>query len=101
MISELVEKVDPYFASIVTPPCIKGDEFKGCVYKLDCERRISREDPLLPCSLHLAQHAKRGPESVGMSSEEMKRYREMEADYKDFWRRDTKTGVRLEISTPK
>lgn len=98
MISELVTKVDPYFASIVTPPCIKGNEFKGCVYKLDNERRVQREDPLLPCSLYLAQHTELTPEKINM---DQSKYQEMEADYKEFWLRDTKTGVRLETSTPK
>lgn len=92
IIHELVEKVDPYFASIVTPPCVKGNEFTGCIYKLDNERRVKREDPLLPCALYLAQHTTLAPSDVSM---DQYRYSAMEADYKDFWRRDTKTGVRL------
>lgn len=95
MISELVTKVDPYFANIVTPPCIKGNEFKGCVYILDNERRVSREDPLLPCSLYLEQHAKKSPANTPMTAKELVHFNEMEADYRDFWRRDTKSGERI------
>lgn len=94
MISELVNKVDPYFSSIVTPPCIKGDKFEGCVYRLDCERRIDRSDPLLPCALHLAQHASGVKVEEILKPEELARYRAMEGEYHEFWRRDTKTGQR-------
>lgn len=97
MIHELVTKVDPYFASIVTPPCIKGNVFKECLYKLDNERRVSREDPLLPCSLYLAQEAKKEPAATPMNAEELKRYTEQEMKYEKFWRRNTKTGVRLDV----
>lgn len=101
MISELVTKVDPYFSSIVTPPCIKGNEFKGCVYKLDNERRVSREDPLLPCSLYLAQHSPETKIENILKHEELIRHESMEIDYQDFWRRDVHTGMRLETSPNK
>lgn len=97
MISELVTKVDPYFASIVTPPCIKGNEFTGCVYRLDNERRVAREDPLLPCSLYLAQHANGVKVEEILTPDQLIRYEAMEEDYKDFWRRDVETGKRLEV----
>lgn len=97
MIHEMVTKVDPYFASIVTPPCIKGNVFKECIYKLDNERRVAREDPLLPCSLYLAQEAKLPPANTPMTAEELQRFNTMETKYKEFWRRDTKTGVRLDV----
>lgn len=95
MINELVEKVDPYFASIVTPPCIKGDKFSGCVYKLDNERRVDRSDPLVPCSLYLHQHAPEVKPQEILSAAEFQRYVAMGEDYGQFWRRDVKTGQRL------
>lgn len=92
MVRELVEKVDPYFASIVTPPCIKGNTFQKCVYELDNERRVDRSDPLLPCSLYMHQNAIK-PESVNMDQQ---RFSAMEKDYADFWQRDVHTGKRLQ-----
>jgi len=94
MVNELAEKVDPYFRTIVTPPCIKGDTFKGCVYVLDNERRCDRSDPLVPCSLFLEQHAKTVPETFLKKEEEMARFNELEATFGNFWGRDTKTGKR-------
>jgi len=43
----------------------------------------------------LEQHAKKAPANTPMSAEELRKFSIMEEKYREFWRRDTKTGVRL------
>lgn len=90
MIKELTEKVDPYFSKIVTPPCISGEKFNKCLYELDNERRILREDPLMPCFLLMAQKGI-DPKTINMDHEKFNKW---EKEYEEFWQRDTKTGKR-------
>lgn len=92
MINELSEKVDPYFRTVVTPPCLKGNEFTGCVYKLDNERRVDREDPLLPCPLYINHHRYEFL-LEDKRKEYGKRYQDLEEKFGEFWGRDTETGV--------
>jgi thymidylate synthase (FAD) len=94
MISELREKVDPYFSNLVTPPCMKGDEFKGCVAKLDNEERQTGKDPLPPCSLFLRNH----PELIlpeYVHANKIVKFKSMREDFSSFWHRDPETGKRL------
>jgi hypothetical protein len=96
MISELVTKVDPYFSSLVTPPCMKKDTFNDCLYHLDNERRMDRKDPLLPCPLYIAHHSPTRDETQVLQKDaELKSFYESESDYRHFWMRDTRTGQRL------
>lgn len=98
MINELVEKVHPIFSELVTPPCIKGDKFSGCVYMEECRRRYTGDDALPPCPLHLANHHR--PDAVlplalnqlniPMKAEMLDRAEE----YRKFWGRDPWTGAR-------
>jgi hypothetical protein len=109
MITELVQKIDPVFAELVSPPCVNCDEFTGCVYHEECRRRISGADSLPPCPLHFRHH--HIPEQMGKSddiasahtietqlkfrlpmAEEM---RSRADEFKDFWWRDPYTGRRL------
>lgn len=93
MINELATRVDPYFANLVTPPCIKGNEFKECVALLDNQERTEGKDPLPPCSLFLYNH----PHLVRPNCMEGKaeKFNKMREDYKNFWRRNPETGVRF------
>jgi hypothetical protein len=109
MIKELVDKVDPIFAELVSPPCVSGDSFKGCVYHEECRRRYTGDDKLPPCPLHFRQHflpeqgAVSGDIANAHTSEIQAKYRlplapEMRRralDYVDFWGRDPYTGKRL------
>ncbi len=61
MIEELATKVHPIFRELATPPCIKrdsegNDNFAGCVFHEECNRRYTGEDDLPPCPLHLVNH---------------------------------------------
>lgn len=99
MISELVTKVHPVFSEMVTPPCLKGDEFTGCIYMEECRRRYTGDDALPPCPLHLANH--HSPRlafplqlqhvDIPLKKEMMKRAE----DYKQFWQRDPYSGGRI------
>lgn len=102
MVTELAEKVHPIFAELATPPCIKADEFKGCVYMEECRRRHTGDDALPPCPLHLTHHhdAVTAVLGAGFGATEVPRRDEMETraeQYKRFWRRDPFTGKRLEV----
>lgn len=91
MVEELATKVDPYFRRLVTPPCIKGDEFTGCVYKLDNERRVDRSDPLLPCPLYINNESRIVlVESYREKFGEL--YTGLEKKFGKLWGRDTETG---------
>jgi len=112
VITELVQKVDPVFSELVTPPCLDGNTFKGCAFHEECRRRISGEDALPPCPLHFRHH--HIPEKMGNGddiahahtpevqdkyhlpmAEEMRARAE---DYMRFWYRDPYTGERLGTS---
>lgn len=56
MVEELATKVHPIFREVVTPPCIRDDNFTGCVYHEEVRRRYTGDDKLPPCPLHLAHH---------------------------------------------
>jgi thymidylate synthase ThyX len=110
MIQELVEKVDPIFSEMVTPPCIKGDEFTGCVYHEENRRRYTGDDKLPPCTLHLRHHhlpermAKGDVIAQAHTQEVQEEYdvpmaaimRKKAEEYEKFWLRDPYTGKRLE-----
>jgi hypothetical protein len=112
MISELVEKVHPVFGEIVTPPCLKGDDWTGCKFEEENARRYDGRDPLPVCSLHMTKRYVRalgGPvperldpalvriaaeqENVPMINEILDRAEE----YRRFWGRDPFTGFRLPV----
>lgn len=114
MIRELTEKVDPIFGELVTPPCLKGDDFTGCIYHEENARRYSGEDKLPPCPLHVVHHfLERAP----FTEEQRSRYVELGVkvqnqdtdvpmvpemrsraeDYRKFWNRDPYTGRRLPV----
>lgn len=121
MIQELVEKVDPIFGELVTPPCLKGDTFTGCVYHEENRRRYTGDDRHAPCPLHVAQHhllqakndefgadvTKEECESIAGKTDAVELTRlgvpmvaEMRAraeDYRKFWSRDPYSGKRLKV----
>jgi thymidylate synthase (FAD) len=111
MIRELTTKVDPIFGELVTPPCLKGDEFTGCIYHEENRRRYTGDDCHAPCPLHVVHHhlADRHPDlslvercqradGGDLSGEGVPMINEMRAraeDYHDFWNRDPYSGKRL------
>jgi len=97
MVNELATKIHPVFRNLVTPPCLKGDTFNGCVYKEECRRRLVGDDCLPPCPLHWHHHVLNGGQPTLIKSEipmmaEMKQRAEQ---YKAFWGRDPYTGKRI------
>jgi hypothetical protein len=104
----LTEKVDPIFGELVTPPCLKGDEFKGCVYMEENRRRYTGDDKLPPCPLHVVHHHmdqstpaadRQWVASCGIDlgvpmQDEMRKRAE---DYRSFWARDPYSGKRLRV----
>lgn len=112
MISELAAKVDPIFTELVSPPCVKGDEFSGCVYQEENRRRYTGDDAHPPCPLHVRHHFGtdepcRRPfgahedvqleelegAGVPMAAELLERAE----DYRKFWGRNVWTGRRLPV----
>jgi hypothetical protein len=96
MVNELVVKVDPYFRKLVTPPCMKEDTFENCIYKLDNERRVLGEDPLMPCPLYLSNEKQLEFEVERQrdlkNCRKYPHYNKLEADFESLWERDTMTG---------
>ena len=94
MVDELSTKVHPYFRNLVNPPCIGGDgKFSSCVYKIDNERRVSREDSTLPCPLYLnhSEHKEKDtPSIIGMENVEW--FETMLKKFSDLWKRNPWTG---------
>lgn len=108
MVNELVTKVHPIFSELVTPPCIKGDDFKGCIYHEENRRRYTQDDKHAPCPLHVSYHhlpeRSTVPDQVGpitpRASDDIPMFDEMEArakDYQEFWGRNPYTGKRLRV----
>jgi len=102
MVDELVEKVHPIFREVVTPPCIQGNEFTGCVFMEECRRRLTGDDALPPCTLHFNYHhldeqhrgmaaLMLGKLDIPMKAEMMERAE----DYARFWGRDPYNGKML------
>jgi hypothetical protein len=92
MISELSNKINPIFSELVSPPCMHGDKYTGCVYQEECNRRLDGRDKLPPCPIHLYHEIQpEVPFDIPM-------YEEMETrahKYEKFWRRDPYRGNRL------
>lgn len=93
MVRELAEKVDPIFRELVTPPCIKGDEYVGCPYDEDNRRRAAGDDPLTPCSLWWNYEGGRRA-YVG---EPVKPSPSVTNRYANFWGRNAATGKRFAL----
>jgi hypothetical protein len=111
MIEELSTKIDPIFGELVTPPCLKGDDFNGCIYHEENRRRYTGDDAHAPCPLHFRHH--HIPEQVGDSvdiasahtPETQEKFklpmaesmRARAEDYQAFWGRNPYTGKRLNV----
>lgn len=98
MINELTHKIHPVFGELVTPPCIKGDDFVGCVYHEECRRRYTGEDQLPPCPLHLAHHKapdRSFPEGIPPDLPMGEEMAERAEQYREFWKRDPYSGRRI------
>lgn len=54
MVSEL-SKIDPYFRTIIAPPCIKGGKFGACKFKIENDARVLGSDPLPTCPLYVTE----------------------------------------------
>ena len=107
MIEEL-SKINKNFKKLVTPPCMKGDAFKGCQFCESNKNRILGEDLNPACSLYMCQQQNDKasimlhPKSMYFldekahphcSDEKMnQRGKKMVDAYREFWNRDPFTG---------
>lgn len=101
MIEECALKIHPIFRELVTPPCLHGDDFKGCIYMEECRRRITGDDALPPCPLHLNYHHihedQRGMLPLALQDVDVPMKDEMmlrAESYRHFWGRNPYTGHR-------
>lgn len=106
MITELVTKVHPCFGALVTPPCMRGDKYTGCIFPEDIQRRFDGRDHNLPvCPLFIGRDSSplgdqcRAAFKAGtirlMSSIEEEALRRA-----TFWHRNPLTGERLGNQDP-
>lgn len=102
MIEEVATKIHPIFREMVTPPCIEGDKFKGCIYHEECRRRYTGDDKLPPCPLHLVHHElperRKTLPLISENNVDIPLRNEMferAEQYKKFWGRDPFTGKRM------
>lgn len=105
MINELATKVHPVFRELVCPPCLKDDDFTGCIYMEECRRRLTGDDKLPPCPLHLVYHhmatlkqiphlAELGGALEAVDVPRKDEMMERAEQYRAFWGRDPYTGLR-------
>lgn len=110
MVEELATKVDPIFRELVTPPCIRGDKFNGCVYMEENRRRYTQDDQHAPCPLHVVHHHLTVSPAAPIAETEsvvvleknhgvprVEEMRKRAEDYRKFWGRDPYTGHRLPV----
>lgn len=119
MVEELATKVHPIFRELISPPCMKGDKYTGCVFQEESRRRYTQDDKLPPCTLHLRQERlpsmtpdpdvewamdviDKTPEGIADALKDINvpRVDEMLAraeDYRAFWGRDPFNGKRLRV----
>lgn len=101
MVEELATKVHPYFRNLINPPCVKGDKFTGCIFKLDNERRLSGEDPLPPCTLYIGceadeENRRKFIDGAKYPEMQMVRFDKAALEYRNLWGRNPFTGKRVE-----
>lgn len=105
MVNELGSKVHPIFREIITPPCLKGDDYKGCVYQEEVRRRYTGDDKLPPCTLHFHHEVVTEADRtegrtrlpIVQDKYQVPRAAEMRdraEAYDTFWGRDPYTGIR-------
>lgn len=90
MAQELREKVDPVFAGLTAPPCVKDGLFTKCDFALDNRLRVQGEDEIPPCAMWLLHSPQEALESAA-AVEPSKWYHD---DAAGGWR--TKSAVAFE-----
>ncbi len=81
MVREL-SVLDPYFRTIIAPPCIKGGKFGACKFKIENEARVAGTDPLPTCPLY-ASEVMGTDEMVDLTKHV--HFAEFEEKYKKLW----------------
>lgn len=90
MVDELCKKVSPIFRDVITPPCIKGDVFRGCLFSADNEARYSDKDPEPPCPLY--HFLEKEWEEKDIPPEKKERFDMLWNEFGELWERDPMTG---------
>jgi hypothetical protein len=93
MVDELATKVHPVFRELVRPPCLNDSDdepYTGCVYMEECRRRLTGDDKLPPCPLHLNYE-----EHVETNIPMLAQMKERAEQYREFWGRDPYTGAKI------
>jgi len=93
MIKECATKVHPIFSEMATPPCICNEEFGGCKFEHENERRVTGEDALPVCPMYAKLVAGLDPAEVERDYNPMGKQRV--GEYREYWGRDPWTGVKV------
>lgn len=83
MVRELAT-LDPYFRSIIAPPCIKGGKFGACKFKIENDARVLGTDPLTPCPMYITEVSGGCPTDRKITERHV-HFAEFEAKYKKLW----------------
>lgn len=107
IIEELATRIHPTFRRLIDPPCCDtSSNFVKCAFSKENEEVIDNGN-YPPCSLWVNKEAAYIPrysslendmEQNLVSEAQMPRYRKMQIRYAKLWRRDPKTGVRVELA---
>jgi len=100
MIDELATKVNPIFRDLVRPPCLNDSDdelpYTGCVYMEECRRRLTGDDALPPCPIHLNYE---GKHEEGLDLHKpvpmLAQMKERAKQYEKFWGRNPYTGEKI------
>jgi len=93
MVDEMSSKVHEYFRTLISPPCMKGDKYTGCLFKIENDRRIDGTDQYPPCTLCVGQDHDNRTEAV--PANQRVAFMESFHRYRALWQRDPLTGERL------
>ena len=122
VIDGIVEALIPVIGkgvySMTTPPCMRENEFTGCLFcEHNLKRIIGEMEEMPPCSLFLANHTEEAAEHlkkrndimplwiykpgegiwISNARRQQELYKEMCLRYAKFWNRDADSGVMLDI----
>jgi len=89
MVREVAAAGGTMLTSYMTPPCIRGDGFADCPYKIDNQTRLSTDDVGVPCPLYIKNHRKDARDALVQARQTLSAHG---GAVPELWEYDTDTG---------